>query len=260
MSRRLDGGAGIRLAWQEAGSGPPLLLIQGLGYGAWGWDPVVPGLAERFRVLSFDNRGSGGSDVPPGPYTVAEMAADALEVLDEAGVERAHLVGASLGGMIAQELSVAHPERVDRLVLCCTTPGGARAVPMPEVTVRLFGEAASLEPRVALRRFVENALAPGQGAVADELFRRRLENPPDPVGWQGQAAAGTTFGGVDLARVQAPTLVVHGTADNVVDPGNAAKLAGGIAGARLELLDGAGHLLFWERPAEFVRLVSGFLA
>ena len=250
----------MRISWQDAGTGAPLLLIQGLGYGAWGWDPVVPGLAERFRVLSFDNRGSGGSEAPPGPYTAAEMAQDALEVLDEAGVERAHVVGASLGGMIAQELAVAHPERVDRLVLCCTTPGGAGAVPMPEVTVRLFGEAASLEPHVALRRFVENALAPGQDAVAAELFRRRLENPPDPVGWQGQAAAGTTFAGVDLARVQAPTLVVHGTADNVVDPANAALLAARLGGARVELLAGAGHMLFWERPAEFVRVVSEFLA
>jgi pimeloyl-ACP methyl ester carboxylesterase len=131
---------------------------------------------------------------------------------------------------------------------------------MPEVTVRLFGEAASLEPQVALRRFVENALAPGQDAVADELFRRRLENPPDPVGWQAQAAAGTTFAGVDLARIQAPTLVVHGTADNVVDPANAALLAARIPNARLERLDGAGHMLFWERPDAFVRLVSEFLA
>jgi pimeloyl-ACP methyl ester carboxylesterase len=250
----------VRIAWQEAGSGAPLLLIQGLGYGAWGWDPVVPGLAERFRVLSFDNRGSGGSEMPPGPYTAAAMAEDALQVLDEAGVERAHVVGASLGGMIAQELAVAHPERVDRLVLCCTTPGGADAVPMPDVTVRLFGEVASLEPQVALRRFVENALAPDEDAVADELFRRRLENPPDPVGWQGQAAAGTTFAGVDLAGVQASTLVLHGIADNVVDSGNAALLAARIPAARVELLDGAGHMLFWERPAEFVRLVSEFLA
>jgi pimeloyl-ACP methyl ester carboxylesterase len=250
----------VRIAWFEAGEGAPLLLIQGLGYGAWGWDPVVPGLAERFRVLTFDNRGSGGSEIPPGPYTAGEMAADALQVLAEAGVERAHVAGASLGGMIAQELAVAHPERVDRLVLCCTTPGGADAVPMPEVTVRLFGEAATLEPQIALRRFVENALAPGEEAVADELYRRRLASPPDPVGWQGQAAAGTTFPGVDLSRVQAPTLVLHGTADNVVDPANAALLAARVPDARLERLEGAGHMLFWERPDAFVRLLTEFLA
>lgn len=249
----------MRIAWRSAGDGPPLLLVQGLGYGAWGWDPVVPGLAERFRVLVFDNRGIGDSDKPPGPYTAAEMAGDALQVLDEAGVERAHVVGASLGGMIAQELAVAAPGRVDRLVLCSTTPGGVDAFPLPEQTVKLFAEAAALDPPVALRRFVENALAPGAGGVADELFARRLADPPDPVGWQGQAAAGTTFAGVDLARVEAPTLVLHGTADNVVDHRNATLLAGRIAGAQVELVEG-GHLFFWEQPGAFVRIVAEFLS
>ena len=148
----------MNIAWESTGEGPPLLLIQGLGYGRWGWDPIVPGLAARHRVVSFDNRGIGESDKPEGPYTAAQMAGDALQVLDEAGIERAHVLGASLGGMIAQELAVAAPERVDRLVLCCTTPGGPNAVPMPEVTLRLFAEAPSLAPEVALRRFVENAL------------------------------------------------------------------------------------------------------
>jgi pimeloyl-ACP methyl ester carboxylesterase len=250
----------VRIVWSSSGDGPPLLLVQGLGYGGWGWDPVVPGLAERFRVLVFDNRGSGDSDKPAGPYTAAQMAGDALQVLDEAGVERAHVVGASLGGMIAQELAVAAPGRVDRLVLCSTTPGGPDAFPLPEQTVRLFAEAAALDPQVALRRFVENALAPGADGVADELFARRLAAPPDPVGWQGQAAAGTTFAGVDLARVEAPTLVLHGTADNVVDHRNAALLASRIAGAQVELVAGGGHLFFWEQPGTFVRIVAEFLS
>ena len=124
----------MRIEWESTGEGSPLLLIQGLGYGRWGWEPIVPGLAARHRVVSFDNRGIGGSDKPEGPYTAAQMAGDALQVLDEAGIERAHVLGASLGGMIAQELAVAAPERVDRLVLGCTTPGGPDAVPMPEVT------------------------------------------------------------------------------------------------------------------------------
>jgi pimeloyl-ACP methyl ester carboxylesterase len=250
----------VKIAWSSSGDGPPLLLVQGLGYGAWGWDPVVPGLAERFRVLAFDNRGIGASDKPAGPYTAAEMAGDALQVLDEAGAERAHVVGASLGGMIAQELAVAAPERVEWLVLCSTTPGGPDAFPLPEQTLKLFAEAAALDPQVALRRFVENALAPGADGGADEIFARRRANPPDPVGWQGQAAAGTTFAGVDLARVQAPTLVLHGTADNVVDHRNAALLGERIAGARVELVDGGGHLFFWERPDAFVRIVAEFLS
>src|SRR6185436_4372412 len=106
-----------------------------LGYARWGWEPVLPELAEQFDVILFNNRGIGESDAPPGPYTVAELAADAVQVLDEAGVERAHVLGTSLGGMVAQELALAAPERVDRLVLACTTPGGAESFPMPERTV-----------------------------------------------------------------------------------------------------------------------------
>jgi len=249
----------VKIAWEEQGAGEPLLLIQGLGYGRWGWDPVVPGLAERFRVLTFDNRGIGESDKPEGPYTAREMAADALQVLDEAGVPRAHVVGASLGGMIAQEVAVAAPERVDRLVLCCTTPGGAASVPMPEVTIRLFQEAPSLAPEIALRRFVANALGSSPpDELVDELFARRVASPPDPAGWQAQAAAGTTFPGVE-GELVAPTLILQGTEDNVVDQRNAQVLAERIGGARVELFRGSGHLFFWEQPDAFVRIVSEFL-
>lgn len=250
----------MNIKWESQGEGSPLLLIQGLGYGRWGWEPIVPGLAARHRVVSFDNRGIGESDKPEGPYTAAQMAGDALQVLDEAGIDRAHVLGASLGGMIAQELAVAAPERVDRLILCCTTPGGPTTVPMPEVTMRLFAEAPSLAPEVALRRFVENALGEDPPAeLVDELFARRVANPPDPAGWQAQAAAGMTFQGVD-GEITAPTLILGGTADNVVDHRNAEVLAARLADARVELLEGAGHLFFWEQPDESVRIINEFLA
>jgi 3-oxoadipate enol-lactonase len=249
----------VKITWESTGAGPPLLLIQGLGYGRWGWEPIVPGLAARHRVILFDNRGIGDSDKPAGPYTAAQMAGDALQVLDEAGVERAHVLGASLGGMIAQELAVAAPARVDKLILCCTTPGGASTVPMPEVTVRLFAEAPTLAPEVALRRFVENALGADPPAeLVDELFARRVANPPDPEGWQAQAAAGLGFQGVE-GEIATPTLIVGGTADNVVDYRNAEVLAARIPGSRIELLDGAGHLFFWEQPDESVRIINEFL-
>jgi pimeloyl-ACP methyl ester carboxylesterase len=249
----------MRIAWEERGSGQPLLLIQGLGYARWSWEPVVPRLAESYRVLFFDNRGIGESDKPDGPYTARIMADDALQVLDEAGVEHAHVLGASLGGMIAQELAVAAPKRVDKLVLCCTTAGGAATVPMPQVTVDLFAEAATLAPEVALRRFVENALAPDAPAeLVQEIFERRAANPLDPAGWQAQAAAGLGFAGVDGA-ITAPTLLVTGTEDNVVDPRNSDVLAERIPGAELERIEGAGHLFFWEQPDAFVRILEGFL-
>jgi 3-oxoadipate enol-lactonase len=252
-------GSGVRIAYDVVGDGPPVLLMQGLGYGRWGWDPVVGPLARRFRVLRFDNRGIGESEVPAGPYSARELAEDAVAVLNAEEIERAHVIGTSLGGMAAQELAAAFPERVDRLVLACTTHGGADAVPIPARTLALIAEAPQLAPEVALRRFVENALSPGvQNGLVEEIYQRRLANPPDPAGWQAQAVAGTTFDGSGL-EIDAPTLIVHGTEDAVVDLGNARLLAERIPGARVELFEGCGHLFFWEEPDRFVRVVEEFL-
>jgi 3-oxoadipate enol-lactonase len=252
---------GIRLAYELRGTGDPLLLIHGLGYGRWGWGPVTDALAEDFLIALFDNRGIGGSDVPPGPYSVADLAADAVTVLDAAGFERAHVLGTSLGGMVAQELALRRPERVARLVLACTTPGGDRSHPMPAQTVRLIAEAPKLAPDVALRRFVENALSPTvRPALVEEIMALRLANPPHQAGWKAQAAAGATFDRLTkLEEIEAPTLVLHGTADAVVDCRNSELLAQRIPGARLELFPGCGHLFFWEEPERFVRLVKEFL-
>jgi 3-oxoadipate enol-lactonase len=252
----------VKIAWERHGSGPPLLLVHGLGYARWGWEPVVEPLARSFDVILFDNRGIGESDAPPGPYTAAEMAGDALQVLDEAGVERAHVLGTSLGGMIAQELALARPERVDRLVLACTTPGGERAYPLPEGTLRLMAEAPSLPREVALRRFVENALAPGAPEeLVERIYAHRVNGKVQTTeGWQAQAAAGTTFDAFDrLHQIAAPTLVLHGLDDAVVDPRNATILAALIPDVRVELFAAGGHLFFWEQPERFVEVVTEFL-
>jgi 3-oxoadipate enol-lactonase len=254
----------VRIAWERHGRGAPLLLIHGLGYARWGWEPVLPGLAERFDVVLFDNRGIGESDAPPGPYTAAELADDAIQALDEAGVDRAHVVGTSLGGMVAQELALGYPDRVDRLVLACTTPGGPNAHPMPQQTVALMAEAATLEPAVALRRFVENALAPATVAehpeLVDRILAHRIATAQDPVAWAAQAAAGATFDAFErLGALAAPALVQHGDEDVVVDPRNADLLVELLPDAHLERLPGTGHLFFWEAPERFVSSVSAFL-
>jgi pimeloyl-ACP methyl ester carboxylesterase len=251
----------IRIVYELRGEGPPLLLVHGLGYARWGWEPVVDGLAERFHVCLFDNRGIGESDVPDGPYTARAMAEDVAAVLDAAGFERAHVVGTSLGGMVAQELALARPERVEALVLACTTPG-LRGFPMPEQTVRLLTSAASLPLEEALRRFVENALAPdADPALVERIVERRLANPFDMAGWQAQAAAGLTFDALDrLPEIRARTLLLHGTQDLVVDHRNSELLAERIPGARLELFEGCGHLFMWEQPERFVSSVADFLA
>jgi pimeloyl-ACP methyl ester carboxylesterase len=250
----------IRIVSEERGSGPPVLLVMGLGYGRWGWEPLLEPLAERHRVIWYDNRGVGDSDKPAGPYTAAQLADDAVQVLDEHGLDRAHVVGTSLGGMIAQELALAHPERVEKLALLCTTTGGARAYPMPQRTVQLFMEAPSLAPEVALRRFVENAVS-ARGAVVEHLYARRLANPPDPAGWQAQAAAGTAFdSSARVARIAHETLVLTGDDDNVIDWRNSQLLADAIPNARLGVFPGTGHLFFWERPDEVSAALTEFLA
>ncbi|MFL6014741.1 MAG: alpha/beta fold hydrolase [Gaiellaceae bacterium] len=252
----------MNLAYDVEGAGEPLLMIQGLGYGRGGWGPAPSLLAGRFRVVTFDNRGFGDSEATEGPYTTAQLAADALAVLDAAGIEQAHVVGISLGGMIAQELALAAPGRVRKLVLCSTTPGGPDSVPMPQQTVALMGQQPKLDPREAMQLFVENALSsdPPAGLV-DEIVAYRMANPPNPAGWYAQASAGAAHDALArLGEIRAPTLVVHGTADNVVDAGNAPLIAEAIPGARLEVFEGVGHLLPWERPEEFVTLVEEFLA
>jgi 3-oxoadipate enol-lactonase len=256
----------VRIAWEElgSGSGDPVLFVHGLGYERHGWGPAPGRLAERYRVLVFDNRGVGESDVPPAPYTVAGMAADALAVLDSAGIERAHVIAASLGGMIAQELVLAAPARVDRLVLCCTTPGGASAYPMPEKTQLAFAAFAADPSERGLRRLVENALAEptvrNRPELVDEILAYRLAHRPRIEGWQAQAFAGFGFDADGrLAEIRTPTLVLHGTADNVVDVRNARLLADAIPGARLELIPDTGHIFMWEEPERFVRLVTEFL-
>jgi pimeloyl-ACP methyl ester carboxylesterase len=255
---------GVQIAFDVRGAGPPLLLVQGLAYARWGWEPVVDLLAERFTVAQFDNRGVGESDVPSGPYTVEDMAADAVAVLDAVGAEHAHVVGASLGGMIAQEIAVSRPERVDRLVLACTTPGGSRGFPMPDATVQVLLASLDLPREKALRLFVENALAPGsvreRPDIVERIVSHRLASPQGIPAWQAQAAAGAAFDAASrVGAIVAPTLVMQGDEDVVVDPRNAELLVELIPGARLERFEHAGHVFFWEQPERFVRLVTEFL-
>jgi 3-oxoadipate enol-lactonase len=245
----------MRIAWERKGSGPSLLLIHGLGYARWGWEPVLDALARSFEVLVFDNRGIGESDAPAGPYTVAAMAADAAQVLDEAGVERAHVAGSSLGGMVAQELALSRPECVDRLVLASTHPGVTKAHPMPQRTVELMTSGASL------RQFVENALEPDPRPELVERILVHREQTAQPFeAWSAQAAAGATFDAHErLGSLAAPTLVQTGDGDVVVDPRNSGLLAELIPDARVSVYEGCGHLFFWQEPERFSRELEEFL-
>jgi len=254
----------VRIAYEAWGEGEPVILVHGLGYDRRGWGPLPDLLGQEHLVLLVDNRGVGGSDFPPGPYTVAEMASDAVAVLDAAGIERAHVLGVSLGGYIAQEIALSYPGRVDRLVLCSTSPGGPNQYPMPAVGVEAFGRLPTLEREAGLRLMVENSL--GDHAVrerpglVDEIYAYRLERAPTLAGWQAQAYAGATFDAYDrIPAITAPTLVIHGTADTVVDPRNAELLAERIPGARVHLIADRGHLVIWQEGELIAPVVREFL-
>ena len=253
----------VRLAYEIEGDGPPLLLVHGLAYCRLGWGPAASLLAERFRVVRFDNRGVGDSDAPQGPYSVGVLAADALAVLDAAGVERASVVGVSLGGLVAQQLAASQPERVDRLVLVGSTPGGLGSHGPPHASLLLLTQAPALQHDELLRRLVTNAVSPRTLAERPELVEeilayQRLRGPRLGA-WLSQAAAGAWFGIVGRAgSISAPTLVLHGGADSVMDPHNGELLARGIPDAELVVFEDAGHLLFWEEPERFAAAVGEF--
>ena len=236
-------------------------MIMGLGYGRWGWEPLVEPLASRYRVLTFDNRGVRRQrHARPARTRRRQMAGDALAVLDAAGVERAHVLGGSLGGAVALELALHDAARVDKLVLMATMSGVSNMYPLPAPTLQLMAEAPSLAPAVAVRRYVENALEPEpEPELVERIVEIRTAKPPDPAGWAAQAGIWATFDVWDeLPQVAAPTLVVQGEGDVVVDPRNAALLAGRIPHAQLCMLPG-GHLFFWNRPHAVVSVLTEFL-
>jgi 3-oxoadipate enol-lactonase len=254
----------VAVAYDLRGRGSPLVLIQGVGVGRWGWEPVADRLARRFQVITIDNRGIGASDTPPGHYSTRMMADDVLAVLDHAGIQRASLVGTSLGGMIAQELALAHPERVDKLVLVATIPGGPHSRPMPLPTTYLFAWAPFMTSQAKLQQFVHATLAPQtlrrRPKVARRLAARKLAHPQSQHAWRAQTEAGMLFNPLGRQRrITQPTLVVQGTADQVVAPDNAGVLAGLLPNARVQRFEGAGHLLYSEQPKRFVRIVTDYL-
>lgn len=255
---------GVRIAYEVLGDGEPLLFVHGLGYDRRGWGPLPALLADDFQVLLFDNRGVGESDVPEGPYAVSQMAADAVAVLDGAGVERAHVLGVSLGGYIAQEIALTFPDRVRKLVLGSTAPGGTRSHPMPQAGLEAFGRFPAMEREAGLRLMVETSLgAHGvreRPELVEEIFAYRLERAPTLAGWQAQAYAGATFDAYDrVPGIAAPTLVIQGGADTVVDPRNADLLAELIPDARVEVVPERGHLVVWEEAELLAPVVREFL-
>jgi pimeloyl-ACP methyl ester carboxylesterase len=225
------------------------------------WHRVLPAFAEHFRVIVFDNRGAGRSDVPEGPYTIAGMTEDAAAVMNAAAVERAHVLGLSMGGMIAQELALTHPERVQSLVLGCTSFGGARALPASPAVIAILYARASMAPEEAIRAMVPHiydAQTPRQRVEEDLAVRRRTL--PTAEGYLAQVQALMSWSSDDrLAQVKAPALVIHGLSDELIPPENGRLLAERLAGAELVVLPSASHLFFTDQPEASMNVVLSFL-
>jgi pimeloyl-ACP methyl ester carboxylesterase len=253
---------GTRLYWEDGGEGEPLLLIQGLGFSSAMWFRVLPALEARYRVIRYDARGIGRSDVPEGPYTIERAAADAVAILDAAGVDQAHVFGCSLGGIVAQEVALSHTGRVRSLMLFCTHAAGEAAVwPAPEV-MQMLAERTSLAPEDAIRASIPVAYAATTDpALIEEDIKVRLEIRTSNEGYTNQLTGGIGYPGTAprLANIKVPTLVFTGDADKLVPPANTDILADGIPGAKKVILRGGGHVIFTDQPAAFTATMIEFL-
>jgi 3-oxoadipate enol-lactonase len=259
---------GIRIHYDQSGEGDPLLLIMGYGMPGDAWLGSLPFL-QGFRAIYYDNRGTGHSDKPEGPYTITQMAEDAAALLDHLGVARAHVYGVSMGGMIAQELALRHPQKIRALVLGCTMCGGEQAkIADPAVIEELIDvmrnmgkpDPASWVDRQLPLLFTPEWIAanPGIRDVMTMLVPLMPPTPPDTA----EYAMGGLFGWSTydrLPQITAPTLVLHGDRDVLIPVENASILAERIPNAKLHVIPGAGHGYPAQDPVGVHRLITDFL-
>jgi 3-oxoadipate enol-lactonase len=262
---------GEEIAYSVEGDGEEtVLLITGLGWRSADWGTELPArLARRHRVVRFDNRGTGGSSVSSSGFTLEDMAADAVAVLDAVGAHTAHVAGISMGGMITQLLALDHADRVSRVVLIATHFGGKEIEPPTEAAMRLFDPAEFVargrDPVQMMRYQLEVICAPGFVERDPEAIELLLENvrrqPTRPNGFLGQLQA--ILGSDRSARVggiRAPALVIHGNDDPLIRPSNGVKLAERIPNAQLALLEACGHAVPLEQPEATARLMLDFFS
>jgi len=252
---------GAEIAWYDEGSGSPVLLIMGLAYPAAAWFRQVPVLAERHRVLTVDNRGCGGSgDAPGAPYTVEQMTGDCLAVLDAAGVDRAHVVGISMGGLMAQELAMSYPERLRSLSLLTTHPGMRDGVVPQEVLDFLAARAGMPVQERGEFSIPFNYHPDTPRELIEQDWAAREAGTAGPEGYAAQLGTSAWSGYDRLPTVSVPTQVVHGAQDRLLVPANGEKIAAAIPDAKLVLVEGANHLLTTDRADEVNGLLLDWFA
>ena len=253
----------ITTYYEEAGSGEPLLMIMGLSGDLQAWALQVPALSKHFRVITFDNRGAGRTSSPDKPYSIAGMAEDANALLDHLGIARAHVLGFSMGGYIAQEFAIAHPEKVEKLILLATAPyidGYGRAIVEDLITLRR----TNISREGFLRHMATTIYSPEMMDDADRFERAIQNTASNPYAQQDhafirQCEAILAFDARDrLGAVQQHTLVAVGKDDILVPPRNSERLAKLLPNATLKTLSGA-HLGAIEFPHEYNAAFLEFL-
>lgn len=253
---------GTELYYERTGAGEPLLLIQGMSatHLAWG-EELRAGLEPSFETIVFDNRGMGRSGRAELPFEVADMARDTAALLEALEIGSAHVVGISMGGAIAQELALAHPEKVRTLILGATFCGGPEATLMAPEDLQMLGAAyASGDPVAVMRAMWEINLSPTfrEDDSRFAAFRKMGSQlpAPRPVVIQQMRACANHDTSARLHELSMPTLVIHGTADRLIDLSNGELIACSIP-APIERLDGAGHMFWWEQPGRSAELIRG---
>jgi pimeloyl-ACP methyl ester carboxylesterase len=251
-----------RIHYQLTGpaDGVPVVLVMGLGTDMGGWDAMLPFL-EGYRVLRPDNRGVGRSDAPDKPYSIAGMARDTIKVMDAAGFRTAHVYGASLGGMIAQEIALSHRDRVRTLVLGCTSPGVV-SVPGSLGIIRLLLTRQRYTPEESGRRAAKylfhSALTEHPERV-EEALRKRMSSSASPTGYRRQLEATLRWSSLTrLRRLRVPTLILHGDHDRLIPQVNGRLIARLIPGSRFYSIKGAGHVYSTDAPGEAAGVVVKF--
>jgi (E)-2-((N-methylformamido)methylene)succinate hydrolase len=252
--------AGVETAYAVEGSGPPLLLIHGVGARLDAWDGAVAALGGRLTTIRHDLRGHGESSKAPGPYSVELFAEDALALLDHLGIARCHVAGHSLGGMIAQRLALDAPRRVDRLVLL-STAGGRTEEERGRVLERLalVGDGIPGEHfRRSVGRWFSDEFQRRNPELIERYAARNMENDPRCYAAAYRVLATTDLAG-ELGGIQAPTLIVTGEGDVGSSPRMARLMHERIPGSQLRILSGLRHSLLVEAPELVARLLEEFL-
>jgi len=255
----------ISLHYEINGQGPPLLFISGLGQPAAAWDPkLTEELAKTYKVITYDNRGTGLSDKPDEPYSIALFANDADKLLAALQIPRAHIFGVSMGGMVAQELGIHYPQRVASLTLGCTTPGGKNAVPTPAESMKILSGRAGMTLEEAGREgwklsFSDEFIQQHRTELESHLQRTLVHSPPRFAYERHFQATMPLRVFKQLKEIKAPTLVVTGRDDILIPAANSEILAREIPGAELVIFDHAGHGFFISAREQFLRVFKEFL-